>query len=108
MKRLSKKRTEDTFRDGQETKFRKFLRTWLNWTGAGICRTGRNENPKNTARTQKPAREPEFGIYDPKTDSFAELQPGEIDLLLALRRREQRKVRFEHPTEAPSDKEAQK
>lgn len=99
MMRLFKKRTEGTFRDGQETKLRKFLRTWLNWTGAGICSTGRKETPENTNRAHNPAREPEFGIDDPKTDSFAELQPGDIDLLLALTRRAQRAARSDKPDE---------
>jgi hypothetical protein len=103
MIRLFKKRLEGTFRDGQEPRFRKFIRTWLSWTDTEIRRTRRNETPGKTTCDHKQATEP---VHD-ESGSIASKSPGNVDLLLALKRREQRNVRFEHPEESESETEAQ-
>lgn len=88
MKRLFKKRLEGTFRDGQEAKFRKFLRTWLSWTGAGICSTGRTDKtPQIIDLAEQQATDPDRGIPCPEPGSIAWDSPGSVALYQLLKKR---------------------
>ena len=107
MKRLIKRRLEDTFRTGQKTGFRNLFRLWLNWTGAGICRPRRTaKNEQNSARGHKQAAEAVQSVPQSESGSTAPESPGNIDLLLALTRREQRAALSDTPEEDESARSA--
>ena len=97
MIRLFKQRRQDTFRDGQETKFRTLLRTWLNWTGAGICRNRRTEN-KTPANEKKKATESVKDAPHLESASIASSKPGNVDLYLLLKKRAAQSL-FDKPDE---------
>lgn len=87
MMRLVKRRLEDTFRTGQKTGFRNLFRLWLNWTGAGICRTGRTEKPRDIDLAEQQATEPDRGVPCPEPGSIAWESPGSVALYLLLKKR---------------------
>ena len=91
MKRHVKKRLEDTFRTGKENGFRKFFRNWLSADGFGICRPCRTaKNAPNPARGHKQAAETVQSVSRSEPGSTASESEGNVDLWLALKRRDQR------------------
>jgi hypothetical protein len=91
MMRLVKKRLEDTFRIGKENGFRRFFRNWLSADGFGICRPCRTaKNAPNSALGHNQAAEAVQSVPRSESGSTASESPGNVDLWLVLKRREQR------------------
>lgn len=91
MMRLLKKRQEDTFRIGKENGFRRFFRNWLSADGFGICRPCRTaKNAPSSALGDRQAAEAVQSVPRSESGSTASESPGNVDLWLALKRREQR------------------
>lgn len=106
MRNFLKRRQQDTFRDGQETKLSALLRAWLNWTGAGICRSRRTKNPKGDESADNQATESVKDVPHLESASIATKKPGNVDFHLLLKKRSGQSL-SDKPTEEASGKAVQ-